>query len=582
LLSHSLFPESMRQTILSFFVVALSLQNGYSQVVENRIPDGGGAFLSGPSDQMDPAIKKLWVYRLKQSVASLRASGVIPAAPISPQITYSSLRMPLKRATAFTDSGYYAMEAFMDHNPAAGQLRDFNCGTRTWEYNGDYNHTGTDINIFPFPWTRMNDNSVEVVAAAAGYIIEGNGYNRSNVDGCDFTNCQGGAPCEANQIFLLHDDGTVGVYLHMKRNTITTKAIGARIEKGEYLGIVGSSGRSRVPHLHFEIWQDTNGEPIDPWMGTCNTTIASGQTMWETQEAYRASSILKVMTHGLAPVMAACPENEQVNVQTVFVPGNTLKVAAYYRDNISGQTVTHRVYDANNDLYSQWTQTFTSTDNTSFAYYNVVLPVNAIAGSWRYEASYAGYTKSTNFIVTLSSLPLDLLGFEVSTNSNKKNELSWEVVNDQELQEYEVERGQDGRSGISIGKVAVKQALQNSYKFTDEQSLPGIAYYRLKMVGKNGAVKYSKWVVAKNGSTSGFTAATVSNSSIQVQLLEASSKGMLYLRNSQGQVVKSWNIAGTIGQVLTLKASGLASGVYLLEFRNDQYQPFTKKVLIAR
>ena len=54
-------------------------------------------------------------------------------------------------------------------------------------------------------------------------------------------------------------DGTTTRYAHLDRIDVT---LGQRLERGELLGTVGSTGQSTGPHLHFEVRQ--NGQPIDP------------------------------------------------------------------------------------------------------------------------------------------------------------------------------------------------------------------------------------------------------------------------------------------------------------------------------
>ena len=58
---------------------------------------------------------------------------------------------------------------------------------------------------------------------------------------------------------LRHTDGTTTRYAHLDRIDVT---LGQRLERGELLGTVGSTGQSTGPHLHFEVRQ--NGQPIDP------------------------------------------------------------------------------------------------------------------------------------------------------------------------------------------------------------------------------------------------------------------------------------------------------------------------------
>ena len=58
---------------------------------------------------------------------------------------------------------------------------------------------------------------------------------------------------------LRHADGTTTRYAHLDRIDVS---LGQRLERGELLGTVGSTGQSTGPHLHFEVRQ--GGQPIDP------------------------------------------------------------------------------------------------------------------------------------------------------------------------------------------------------------------------------------------------------------------------------------------------------------------------------
>jgi len=56
-----------------------------------------------------------------------------------------------------------------------------------------------------------------------------------------------------------HDFGVESVYGHLARSFVQT---GDQVQKGSALGLVGSTGRSLGPHLHFEII--FKGKPVDP------------------------------------------------------------------------------------------------------------------------------------------------------------------------------------------------------------------------------------------------------------------------------------------------------------------------------
>jgi murein DD-endopeptidase MepM/ murein hydrolase activator NlpD len=60
-------------------------------------------------------------------------------------------------------------------------------------------------------------------------------------------------------LILDHGEGYRTLYAHA---SILLARAGDVVQRGEVIGLTGSTGRSTAPHLHFEILRD--GEPIDP------------------------------------------------------------------------------------------------------------------------------------------------------------------------------------------------------------------------------------------------------------------------------------------------------------------------------
>lgn len=69
------------------------------------------------------------------------------------------------------------------------------------------------------------------------------------------------APLEsAGTVLVLdHPDGSKTFYSHLSELKVTT---GQPISRGATIGLVGNTGRSTGPHLHFEVWE--NGRQVDP------------------------------------------------------------------------------------------------------------------------------------------------------------------------------------------------------------------------------------------------------------------------------------------------------------------------------
>ena len=55
-----------------------------------------------------------------------------------------------------------------------------------------------------------------------------------------------------NFVRVLHDDGTMGVYLHLQRGSVKVRE-GQRVTLGQQLARSGNTGNSTGPHLHFVV-----------------------------------------------------------------------------------------------------------------------------------------------------------------------------------------------------------------------------------------------------------------------------------------------------------------------------------------
>lgn len=286
---------------------------------------------------------------------------------------------PVIQAEGFDYAGVWGISNYIDHS-SSDQILDFNCGNKSYD-----GHMGIDIFLWPFSWKQMEEGQADIIAAEAGVII-------SKSDGYFDQSCamEGG---NWNAVYVMHEDGSVAWYGHMKANSLTTKQIGESVAKGEFLGKVGSSGNSTGPHLHFEVY-NAEGELIDPYIGDCNDLNTA--SWWELQKPYIDPRINAVLTQTAPPDFNDCPDVESANISTQFGSGDTVYGAIYLKDQEVDSNIQLRIKRPNGTYMGNWNFSFETYYAASYWYWTINPDMD---GTWTWEAEYYGQTVSQNFTV---------------------------------------------------------------------------------------------------------------------------------------------------------------------------------------
>lgn len=84
-----------------------------------------------------------------------------------------------------------------------------------------------------------------IIAARAGIVVK-------------VENSQSGRGTDpsGNFVRVLHNDGTMGVYLHLKQGSVSVRE-GQQVTVGSPLALSGNTGNSSGPHLHFVVQRNT-------------------------------------------------------------------------------------------------------------------------------------------------------------------------------------------------------------------------------------------------------------------------------------------------------------------------------------
>jgi murein DD-endopeptidase MepM/ murein hydrolase activator NlpD len=450
-------------------------------------PDGGGSYrdLIQIKDEISPEQRSYIISKLQESESRLRSEGRLQS-PLNTMATFFA--WPLKQALNNNDNGFYGISNYVDENAAyPNQILDYNCGNRTYDQSNGYNHAGTDIFTWPFYWQKMVRNAVEIIAAAPGTIIyksDGN-YDQN----CAF--CV--SACDWNAVYVMHADGSVAWYGHMKLGSLTTKTVGQTVASGEYLGVVGSSGNSTGPHLHFEVYTNSSyTQLIDPWAGTCNNH--NGLTSWwANQQPYYVSTLNKIMTHSTAPNMTQCPAGDAPNEKINFADGQAVYVGSYYRDQQNGQQAFHTIYKPDNTVWTNWTQNFTTYYSASWWYYYWFLPNPAPAGNWRYEILYNGKKITTWFAVNSSAVTICPNSFNPVFSNISGSTYQWQVNTGSGFTDI---TDNSSYSGTTTNQLQLKNVPTSFYGYQYRCFVNGSSYSNtmsLKFVSYWNGFKSTSW-----------------------------------------------------------------------------------------
>lgn len=86
-----------------------------------------------------------------------------------------------------------------------------------------------------------------LVASRAGTVIQ----TYDPTPDLGWTSCE-----SANKVRILHDDGTVAEYMHLKQDSIIVE-MGQQVSQGQEIAASGNSGcTGGSAHLHFVVWVD--------------------------------------------------------------------------------------------------------------------------------------------------------------------------------------------------------------------------------------------------------------------------------------------------------------------------------------
>jgi murein DD-endopeptidase MepM/ murein hydrolase activator NlpD len=110
-------------------------------------------------------------------------------------------------------------------------------------FHGAFSHKGSNEFAVDFDCPV----ATPVLAAREGTIVAAHAAAQGSGTTPDYLDYR-----RTNFVIVMHDDGTLGEYMHLAPSSVDVKP-GQRIERRQILALSGSTGFSSTPHLHFQV-----------------------------------------------------------------------------------------------------------------------------------------------------------------------------------------------------------------------------------------------------------------------------------------------------------------------------------------
>lgn len=205
------------------------------------------------------------------------------------------------------------IQKYVDHDPGPGR-RDYRCGALTTD-----GHDGVDIRLRTMADMRAG---YAVVAAQAGTV-------RRVRDGEPDIGVTGGGGGEGkmagNAVVIDHGEGWQTQYSHLRQGTVRVRP-GQIVAAGDTLGLIGLSGNSEFPHLHFTVrFRDTAQDPfVRTGVGAPCDALADGSGLWapaaRSMLRYRPAAIIAAGLASDVPAKAVVDRDRQPVSVGVHLP----------------------------------------------------------------------------------------------------------------------------------------------------------------------------------------------------------------------------------------------------------------------
>lgn len=189
--------------------------------------------------------------------------------------------------------------------------------------------------------------------------------------------------------------------------------------------------------------------------------------------------------------------------------------------------------------------------------YNFAITTDpASVGANRFEMVFRG----------AATLPVNFSLVKAQNTGATSVTVQWSVPAEVDIKEYIVERSANGTSFAQRGTVAASAngAGTLQYSFVDAPRLEGTSFYRIKVIAKNGASKYSPIVSVRSGKAVEALQVLPNPVATEATILLQGFEGntTVQIQSMTGSLIKQFTINATSVNMLRVPMTDVPAGVY--------------------
>ncbi len=379
-------------------------------------------------------------------------------------------------------------------------------------------------------------------------------------------------------------NNTVTITVDPASNTLAAIAGGASVCQNINVSGTGTNYRDGNCNLIANI-TPSGATPVTNSINTC-TTLDIGSTKRGTGDLYVAR---KYDIEPLVNALNATATIKLYYLQSEFNNYNTKAADSGHKTLPTGPADATGI---NNVLLRQFHGTGTNPTNytgpsvdftTATSGFSVVW--DATKSWWEVTVPVDGFSGFYLSTAKVGTLNIGLTYFK-GAQVNKKNVLTWKVNCSSSQAKFELQRSTDGISYTTINAfTASKERCDNPFSYTDENSLNGKNYYRLKFIDIDGKTIISNIVLLAQ-KMNGYALMSINPNLITTQnpilKIDANEIEMatIIISDFTGRIFSRQSIQLQVGlNQLNLATANLTAGAYNVTTYSNGKKPQTLKLI---